>query len=389
MRAIICGDTHIGAVFGLGGPNGKGGNTRIDDYEKSLNSIIDYCIETKADIFVQTGDIFESRNPTPEQIKIVDKALRRLSNANIATFVIMGNHDYKKTGTTFTSSISSLSSAEYTNVRMLLQPEVVHFCNKDKERVNLLLVPYRDKRMYSGANTKEMSEAYDSHMMELIASVKNKDPVIAVGHNFFMEGSYNDYGGSEILANPLAFAGVDAVFMGHLHQYRILRKHAPVCVYTGSMEKTNFGEASVDKYFIDYNIESKKAKFCKIKTRDLLDETIDLSECSFSDIQDSLREKIKSYDMQDKIVRLKVIAGEKVIPTLEKGFISDLAYKNGCFYLSKVIIEPIIKRIVRDNEILNHKDDYSMFEAFIDSQGLDDDFKKSILKEAKVIMEEV
>ena len=31
MRAIICGDVHIGAVFGLGGGNGSGGNTRVDD----------------------------------------------------------------------------------------------------------------------------------------------------------------------------------------------------------------------------------------------------------------------------------------------------------------------------------------------------------------------
>ena len=31
MRAVICGDTHIGAIFGLGKNNGRGGNTRVDD----------------------------------------------------------------------------------------------------------------------------------------------------------------------------------------------------------------------------------------------------------------------------------------------------------------------------------------------------------------------
>ena len=44
MRIVVCGDTHIGAVFGLGRPNGKGGNTRVDDYKKTLNHIIDYTI---------------------------------------------------------------------------------------------------------------------------------------------------------------------------------------------------------------------------------------------------------------------------------------------------------------------------------------------------------
>ena len=52
MRAVICGDTHIGAVFGLGRPNGLGGNTRVDDYEATLNSIIDYTISSKADIMI-------------------------------------------------------------------------------------------------------------------------------------------------------------------------------------------------------------------------------------------------------------------------------------------------------------------------------------------------
>ena len=44
MRVVVCGDSHIGATFGLGKSNGSGGNTRVDDYEKSLNYIVDYCI---------------------------------------------------------------------------------------------------------------------------------------------------------------------------------------------------------------------------------------------------------------------------------------------------------------------------------------------------------
>src|SRR5690606_10388512 len=100
MKVVICGDSHIGAVFGLGGPNGKGGNTRIDDYEKTLNYIVDYCIENNVDVFVQTGDAFDKRNPTAEQLEVFNRALKKLSTHNIFSVVIMGNHDYKKTGPT-------------------------------------------------------------------------------------------------------------------------------------------------------------------------------------------------------------------------------------------------------------------------------------------------
>jgi len=389
MRIVVCGDTHIGAVFGLGRSNGAGGNTRVDDYEKTLNYIIDHTIKTKADVFVQTGDMFEQRDPSIEHMNIVDKALKRLSNANIATFVIMGNHDYKKSGTSFTSSIVSLSAAEYPNVRMLLEPEVVEVCNAKNQKVNLILLPYRDRKMYEGSNTKEQSEAYDSQVRELIGSISNDDPIASVGHNFFYEGSYNDYGGTEIMASPSAFKGCDITMMGHLHQFRVLRKQAPVCVYTGSMERSNFGDTGVDKYFIDYDISNKKAKFCKIPVRDLLDASVNLSGIDFSDINDAIDNSLEEHDVKDKIVRFKFAVDEKVLPAMDKELIQSALYNLGAFHVSKIGIETIVQRLVRDNSILDHKDDFSMFKAFVDSQGIEKEYEKALIKEAKIIMGEV
>jgi len=388
MRIVICGDTHIGAVFGLGRANGTGGNTRVDDYEKTLNYIIDHCIDTKVDIFVQTGDMFEHRDPSIEHMNIVDKALKRLSNANIATFVIMGNHDYKKSGTSFTSSITSLSSAEYPHVRMLLDPEVVQVCNSENEKVNLILLPYRDRRMYSGSGIKEQSGNYDLEVKTLIDSIDNGDPIVSIGHNFFYEGSFNDYGGTEILSNPLTFKGCDIAMMGHLHQFRVLRKRAPVCVYTGSMERSNFGDADVDKYFIDYDISKKKAKFCKTPVRELLDVSFDLSGVDFANINEAIESALEEYDISDKIVRFKFAIDEKVLPAVDKDAIQASLYNLGAFHVSKVSIEVVAKRLVRDSSILNHTDDYSMFKAFIDSQGIDKEYEKALLKEAKIIMGE-
>ncbi len=50
------------------------------------------------------------------------------------------------------------------------------------------------------------------------------------------------------------------------------------------------------------------------------------------------------------------------------------------------MIETLSKRIVRDNTVLEQKDDYSMLEAFIKSQSLENDFMEKILKEAKTIV---
>lgn len=387
MRAVICGDAHIGAIFGLGRPDGNGGNTRVNDYVKSLNHIIDYTISTKADMFIQTGDIFEYRDPDVRHMAIVDAALKRLSNAGVSTFVIMGNHDYRRNGTGFTSSISSLAAADYPNVRMVLNPEVIEVSNNEGDSSNLLLLPFRDQRMYSGKTTKEKSLNFEKEIRELISSVENANPIIAVGHNFFFEGSYNDFGGSELMTRPLAFEGCDVALMGHLHQFRVLRKKSPVCIYTGSMERSNFGDANIEKYFIDYDLKAKKAAFKKVPSRDLLEYSADLSSADFSNILDKIDEEISSLELKDKIVRLKVAVDEKVLPAVDKKSISDKLYENGAYYVSKVIIEVIAKRIVRDNSVLQHKDDYSMFKAFLESQSLDSSVLDDMLKEAKDIME--
>lgn len=388
MRVIVCGDAHIGAVFGLGRPNGNGGNTRVDDYTKSLNYIVDHAIETGADIFIQTGDIFEHRDPSIDHMAIVDRALKRLSNANIATFVIMGNHDYKRNGASFTSSITSLAASEYPNVRMVLNPEVIQVCNKSGGKVNLLLLPYRDRRMYSGETSKEQSEVYDEFIKEKVKEAGSEIPIVAVGHNFFYEGSYNDYGGTELMVRPNSFNGCAAAMMGHLHQFRVLRKTAPVCIYTGSMERSNFGDANVSKYFIDYNVSKKRAKFCKIPSRDLIDSVIDLSGIGFADISDSIETSVDEYDVSEKIVRLKLVVDEKVLPALDKTFIKNRLYDNGAFHVSKIVIEVLAQRIIRDSSVLEHKDDLSMFTAFLETQGIEDSYREILVEETKHIMGE-
>ncbi len=386
MRAIVCGDVHIGAVFGLGGPAKNGGNTRVDDYAATLNWIVDYTINSNAEVFIQTGDLFEVRNPTLEHMAIADAALKRLSRANIATFIIMGNHDYKRVGTSYTSSILSLPSAELPNVKILIDPKIIHFTSSKNESANFLLIPYRDRRLFPGKTNGDQSEHLNNQIKSMISSVRNKDPILAVGHNFFYEGSYQEYGGSEVMIDPAAFDGCNIAMMGHLHTARVLSNTKVKCLYTGSMERTNFGDMNVKKTFIDYNFSSKEVKIIDTPVRDLLDFVVDLTDSDFSNIIKNLDIELSKQSVKDKIIRVKITCEDKFFPALDKQIIQDKIYAAGAHFVSKVIIEASIKRIVRDSSILMHSDDFSMIKAFIESQILDEDSKKQILQEAKSII---
>jgi DNA repair exonuclease SbcCD nuclease subunit len=307
--------------------------------------------------------------------------------ANITSIIIMGNHDYRKSGDSFTSAISSLAAKDYSNVRIILNPEVVKLHGPNQTGTNILLLPYRDKKMYSGKTTEENSLQYEQEIRGLIDQCQPGHPIVAVGHNFYHTGSYNDYGWAEVLARVEAFAGCDFVAMGHYHQFKIINKKDPIAIYTGSMEKLNFGDQDVDKVFIDFDTATKRTKIMKCPSRLLEDISINLGEADHNNFMDLFKEKIAELDLKDKVTRVKITIRDNLVPFIRKSDIEKILYNAESFFVSKVIVEPIVTRMVRDEKILTHKDDFSMFKAFIDGQAsMDDEERATILEEAKKIM---
>jgi exonuclease SbcD len=386
MKTIICGDTHIGAVFGLGRANGSGGNTRVDDYERSLNFIIDYAIQNEVDVFIQTGDLFEVRNPTTEHIQIADKAIKRLSDANIFTAIIMGNHDYRKTGDSYTSALATMQANSYKNVRILLKPESIIYSNKSGDSQAMLLIPYRDKRMYSGSGAKESTDLFNEHIKELSSRIPSQIPSIAVGHNFFFEGNYFDFGGHEVLAFPDSFSNLDAVVMGHYHEFKRIRASKPAAYYVGSLEKTNFGDSDIDKFFLVFDSEKKEFEKIKTPTRELLDLSLDLSSSTAFNYLRDYSEQLKKYTLSDKICRAKIKIKDGTQALFSRSEIEKTLYSVGAFHVSKIIWDVEQVKLEKDKEILSHKTDFEIFQAFAKTQGLGEDFLQKLLDEAKKIM---
>lgn len=388
MRVVICGDSHIGAVYGLGYSNKSGVNSRLDDYEKTLNYIVDYAIQNNVDAFIQTGDVFDSRTPIPEHMDVFNKALRKLSMANVTSIIIMGNHDYRRSGDGFTSAITSLAARDYSNVRIILEPEVLKLSGKNDEALNVLLLPYRDRRMYDGKSTEEDSKAYQDEVLFHINECDNNFPIIAVGHNFYYDGSYNDYGGTEILVKPEIFEKCDMVTMGHYHQFKIFKRKEPIAFYIGSMEKLNFGDGKIDKFFIDYNTQTKQSKIIKAPVRNLEDIVLDLSSIGYESFYTTLMEKITDFNLEDKIVRLRVLVRDTLVNILSKADIEKILNEKKPFYISKIIIEPVILKVIKDNIILNHNDDLSLFRAFLETQtNIEKEESVNIMSEVKKIIE--
>lgn len=386
MKVAVLGDTHFGAVFGLGKPTEDGSNTRIKDYQKSMDFCIQYCIDNNIDAFVQTGDLFEKRNPSPVDTDAADEAIRKLSAANIPTFIIMGNHDYKRFGGTYTSALLSMPAKHYSNVRILIKPEVISVTNERFERVNLLLMPFRDKRMYSGKTTKENSELYEQEVHSLFEGCNKKYPTIFVGHNFFYEGSYSEYGGSEVLIKPDTFKDFNASFMGHYHAQKDIKKSIN-CYYTGSMERNNFGEAKQKKYLMVFDSVTNSVEKVEIPVKELEEITLDLSRTEVEDVFQELDQALSGSDISGKIARMRITIPEKMSSIITKTEIEKKMYDLGADFVSKVMVEYKYEKLKRDTSALKESSDYKIFEKFLESQVVLPELKNKILEKAKEIME--
>ena len=94
MKAVILGDVHFGVGAALGKTDkNKRLNSRLLDFSKTFDYVIDYMISNDVKIFIITGDIFEYRRPRASELGIFAEKIQRLEEHGIETHIVAGNHD--------------------------------------------------------------------------------------------------------------------------------------------------------------------------------------------------------------------------------------------------------------------------------------------------------
>ena len=93
MKIIHFADLHIGVEsYGKLDP-ATGFPTRMLDILRSLDKLVDYAIAEDVDLVIFCGDAYKSRDPSQTQQREFARRIKRLSEANIPVFLLVGNHD--------------------------------------------------------------------------------------------------------------------------------------------------------------------------------------------------------------------------------------------------------------------------------------------------------
>jgi DNA repair protein SbcD/Mre11 len=117
----------------------------------------------------------------------------------------------------------------------------------------------------TSALTDYIAQSVSSLIQKFALQLNPEIPAVLAGHLTVSSGIFSGsekraiYGTDPVLLpSQLAIAPFDYVALGHLHRYQNLNPHGyPAIVYSGSIERVDFGERKEDKGFCIVNIEKK------------------------------------------------------------------------------------------------------------------------------------
>lgn len=310
MATLVLGDLHIGRSIHIGRPAELGNlNSRIQDQISLLDWALYECKNRDVKNIIITGDVYQDYRPHPAIIGIFMRWLKKCEKEGIDVHIVMGNHDIIRSGQYVVSALDLVSELEFeqaTVYKKVTRLEIEDF--------TIVLLPYRDKRMYEVSNKDEAFEKLDKELSVVCKNKSNKTKV-CIGH-LAIEGSIpigdeiSDHL-NELYVPPEMFDWFDYVWMGHIHHPQVIQHKNPYVAHIGSLDRSDFSRAEVESEKIAILLDSShEDKFIEITlpTRQLRPVIIDVppGKDSTEFVITELCLMSKKLLFKDSIVRIEI-----------------------------------------------------------------------------------
>ena len=313
---------------------------RVMDFLHALDQIIDTALAEKVDLVIFAGDAYKDRNPQPTFQREWGKRLMRLSQAEIPTLLLIGNHD-KSPASGRAHTLQEFGTLQVPHIHVA---DRIHLWRPGDLGVNaqIISVPWVSRsQLMAREETKGMSledvltEIENRVSKAILNTVEKADPelpLILTAHASVLGAKY----GSErtvMLGHELVLsAGIigdprlDYVALGHIHKHQAVSPPGsqPPAVYPGSIERIDFGEAREQKGFVIAEVSKGHTdwEFIPLETRRFLDIPVDTSDPN-SFMRDILRQLPPQEDLKGAICRLKLFYPNDWEPLLDEKQIAD------------------------------------------------------------------
>jgi exonuclease SbcD len=362
IKLLHFADLHLGVEnYGRIDP-ATGLSTRLMDFLRVYDQVVDYALENDIGLVVFSGDAYKTRDPNPTYQREFARRIQRLSIAGIPTVLVAGNHDTPSAvGRAITVEI--FATLEVENVYVAKKPEVINIETKDGP-VQIVALPWvtrsallaRDE--YKNKNLEEINqlildriinivEGDDGLISQLDSAVSGATPTILAAHATVQGAVYGSersvmLGQEMILPPSLARnPAFDYVALGHIHKHQVLYEEPPV-IYSGSIERIDFGEEREDKGFVVAEVERGRVswQFVKTDARPFVTIKVDVQS---DDPTAEILEAIAARDIEDAVVRIIIHMTAEKEPLINEGEIRRALA--GAFHIAAIVKD--VERKVR------------------------------------------
>jgi exonuclease SbcD len=404
IRILHFADAHIGMEnYGRIDPE-TGLSSRVRDFLRRMDEMIDYARDNDVDLTIFAGDAFKTRTPNPTFQREFAWRVRDL--IELAPLVMLvGNHDLPPTALK-ASSIEIYDTLAVPNVWVAANYETKVIETK-RGSVVVGAVPYPIRsRLVEGLETSgltiaETDQLVQRELMRIIDALAEEAdtqdlPRILTGHFTVSGASWGSERGImlgrdvEVMLSVTADSRWDYVALGHIHKHQNLTAHregSPPVVYSGSIERIDFGEEGDTKGFCWVEVKRGEAnwRFVPMKARPFVTLSIDLRE-SDNPTQEAV-DLIDEHHLEGAVVRMFLSLTPETEARLNEGIVRDALRRAGVSYVAairKEVEQPARARLGGSPEGLT---DRELLERYLVSRQTSPERQELLLREAEHIFE--
>jgi DNA repair protein SbcD/Mre11 len=413
IRVLHFADVHIGMEnYGKTDPQ-TGLSSRVVDFLHQMDRIIAHAKENEVDLVVFAGDAFKTRTPNPTYQREFAHRIQDLAEL-APVLLLVGNHDVAPMAVK-ASSIEIYDTLRVPNVWVAGEYKVEKVDTK-RGPVIIGTAPYPIRsRILEHTPTMGLTiQETDAILMEKLTAIldelaeeadklaeENGDadiPRLLTGHFTVLDAMV----GSEraimlgrdikIPKMMLADARWDYVALGHIHKHQNLtagRDDVPPVVYSGSIERIDFGEEGDDKGFCWVELARKATQwqFIDLPARPFVTIDLDLTEDAIP--TKTTIHQIEQYNLKNAVVRLRLKFSPESEAKFNEAAVREALRRAGAFYIAAIgkdIEQPARIRLGKSPEGLTHME---LLERFLVSKEIPQQRRAELLETALQIIDEV
>ena len=258
MRMVHTSDWHIGKIVN--------GFSMLPDQRYILERLTEYLAQTRPDVLLVSGDLYDRSIPPAEAVTLLDEVLFRITNElQIPVIAISGNHDSPQR-LAFASRLYARSGLYLEGI---YHKEVRKITLKDEfGPVNFFCLPYIEPALVRvdlpGRNLKTQDSAFRAVIEQNLGRIDRSERNVLLAHGFFsylknidaveLSGSEVSIGGSDLIDAKTAEI-FDYVALGHLHRPQNVGIGS--IRYSGAPLKYSASEASGKKSVVVVQLREK------------------------------------------------------------------------------------------------------------------------------------